>query len=165
MAALDSGIVLPPMSSPLRSFSHARVGASVGERINPFYKVPVQHGGLDMIAQMGEDVVAAAPGIVSSVVRSGKGLGNVVEITHAAGYVTRYAHLDAIRVAKGQRVAKGGLIGKVGVSGNSFAPHLHYEVQKDGVKVDPVNYFFASTPPADYMEMLYMSANARQSMD
>lgn len=161
----DKDVALPPMSNPLSDFSYARTGASVGERINPFYKVTAYHGGLDLISQQGEDVGAASDGVVREVVHSSKGLGNVVSIDHGDGYVTRYAHLENTRVTKGQKVTRGQKIGQVGMSGNSFAPHLHYEVLKDTLRMDPLNYLFASVSPDDYMRMLFMSVNTGQSMD
>ena len=153
------------MTNPISGFSYARTGASVGERINPFYKVKAFHGGLDLISQQGETVRAAADGVVKEVVHSSKGLGNVVSIEHAEGYLTRYAHLENTRVTKGQKVKRGQVIGQVGMSGNSFAPHLHYEVLKDTLRMDPLNYLFASVTPDDYMGMLFMSVNTGQSMD
>lgn len=156
---------LPPLTNPLRNFSYARTGASVGERINPFYKVPVFHGGLDLISQQGESVQASADGVVKDVVHSTKGLGNVVTIVHGNGFQTRYAHLENTRVSKGQKVTRGQVVGQVGMSGNSFAPHLHYEVQRDTLRLDPLNYLFASISPDDYMRMLFMSVNTGQSMD
>lgn len=166
MAAVqDSGFVMPPMTNPLERFSFAQTGASVGDKINPFYKVSVRHNGLDMIAPSGEPVHAAADGVVASVTRSRKGLGNVVEIDHGNGYRTRYAHLADIEVGKGRRLERGDRIGYVGVSGNSFAPHLHYEVLRDTVVLDPVNHFFASVSPEDYLNMLIMSVSTGQSMD
>jgi murein DD-endopeptidase MepM/ murein hydrolase activator NlpD len=99
------------------------------------------------------------------VVRSRKGLGNVVEIDHGNGYITRYAHLADVEVRKGRALKKGARIGYVGVSGNSFAPHLHYEVIKDTVVMDPVNYMFASVTPEEYVNMLVMSVTTGQSMD
>ena len=161
----DSSSCLPPMTNPISGFSYARTGASVGERINPFYKVKAFHGGLDLISQQGETVRAAADGVVKEVVHSSKGLGNVVSIEHAEGYLTRYAHLENTRVTKGQKVKRGQVIGQVGMSGNSFAPHLHYEVLKDTLRMDPLNYLFASVTPDDYMGMLFMSVNTGQSMD
>lgn len=160
-----AGDSLPPMTNPLKNYSFAQTGASVGSRINPFYKVPVQHNGLDMIAPSGEPVYASADGTVSNVVRSRKGLGNVVEIDHGNGYVTRYAHLADVEVRKGRVLKRGDRIGYVGVSGNSFAPHLHYEVIKDTVVMDPVNYMFASVTPEEYVNMLVMSVTTGQSMD
>ena len=159
------GYSLPPMTNPLKNYSFAQTGASTGSRINPFYKVPVQHNGLDMIAPSGEPVYAAADGVVSNVIRSRKGLGNVVEIDHGNGYVTRYAHLADVEVRKGRKLEKGARIGYVGVSGNSFAPHLHYEVMKDTLVMDPVNYMFASVTPEEYVNMLVMSVTTGQSMD
>ena len=94
--AAVSGAELPPLSMPLSGVSYVQVGASTGIRMNPFYKVEARHNGLDIIASQGEPVLAAAKGRVSSVVRSFKGEGNVVEITHAGGYVTRYCHLGDI---------------------------------------------------------------------
>lgn len=157
--------IMPPMSNPLNDFSFAQTGASVGERINPFYKVRIMHNGLDLIAPSGDPVHAAADGVVTDVVKSRKGLGNVVTITHKGGYKTRYAHLADIEVRKGNRVKKGKVIGYVGVSGNSFAPHLHYEVHRDTSIVDPVHYFFGSVTPDEYVNMLIMSASTGQSMD
>ena len=161
----DSSFVMPPMTNPLNDFSFAQTGASVGDRINPFYKVSMRHNGLDMIAPAGQPVHAAADGVVSNVIKSRKGLGNVVEIDHGNGYMTRYAHLAEIEVSKGRKVEKGRRIGYVGVSGNSFAPHLHYEVMRDTLVLDPVNYLFASVTPGDYANILVMSVATGQSMD
>ncbi len=161
----DSRFVLPPMSNPLKDVSFAQVGASTGERVNPFYKVKIKHDGLDMIAPGGTPVYAAADGLVRDVVKSRKGLGNVVTIDHGNGYVTRYAHLADIEVRKGRKVRRGARIGYVGMSGNSFAPHLHYEVRRDTLILDPVHHFFAAVSPDEYMNMLVMSASTGQSMD
>lgn len=156
---------LPPLSIPLRDISYAQVGASLGDKVNPFYKVPVSHYGVDLIAPQGDPVLASAPGYVSNVISSRKGQGNVVEITHPGGYVTRYAHLADVQVRKGNNVRKGTCLGYVGISGNSFAPHLHYEVLRDSTYLNPVNHFFASVSPEEYMNMLYMSVSTGQSMD
>lgn len=161
----DSSFVMPPMTNPLNDFSFAQTGASVGDRINPFYKVSMRHNGLDMIAPAGQPVHAAADGVVCNIIKSRKGLGNVVEIDHGNGYMTRYAHLADIEVSKGRKVEKGKRIGYVGVSGNSFAPHLHYEVMMDTLVLDPVNYMFASVTPGDYANILVMSVATGQSMD
>ena len=156
---------LPPMTSPLKDISYAQVGASTGQKLNPFYKIQSQHNGLDLIAPQGDPVFAAADGIVESVTLSRKGLGNVVEIRHDGNYLTRYCHLEDIEVRKGQVVKRGRELGHVGLSGNSFAPHLHYEVLLDGKNLDPVQFFFASVTPQEYMKMLFMSSNTGQSLD
>lgn len=164
-AMADTGFVMPPMTNPLEDFSFAQTGASVGSKMNPFYKVPLHHNGLDLIAPSGEPVHAAADGVVKEVIRSRKGLGNVVVIDHGNGYTTRYAHLEDVETAKGRRVQRGTRIGHVGVSGNSFAPHLHYEVLRDTVALDPVNHMFASVTPEEYINMMILSLSTGQSMD
>lgn len=159
-------LVVPPMTLPLKKFTFAQTGASTGDKVNPFYKVKIRHNGLDMIAPSGEPVYASANGVVSEIVKSRKGLGNVVTIDHQNGYKSRYAHLADIEVSKGRVVKKGTRIGYVGVSGNSFAPHLHYEVLlRDSLTLDPVNHFFASVGPDEYVNMLIMSSTTGQSMD
>lgn len=160
-----SDFVMPPMSNPLKDFTFAQTGASIGDKINPFYKVPMKHNGLDLIAPAGDPVCAVADGTVKEIIRSRKGLGNVVVIDHGNGYVTRYAHLADIETRKGRKVRRGARLGYVGVSGNSFAPHLHYEVLRDTLVLDPVNHFFASVTPEEYMNMLIMSVTTGQSMD
>lgn len=161
----DKDFVMPPMTNPMKEFTFAQTGASVGNKINPFYKVPMKHNGLDIIAPAGEPVFATADGVVKDVIKSRKGLGNVVVIDHGNGYVTRYAHLADVEAKKGRKVRKGARLGYVGVSGNSFAPHLHYEVLRDTLVLDPVNHFFASVTPEEYMNMLIMSVTTGQSMD
>lgn len=161
----DNDFVMPPMTNPMREFTFAQTGASVGNKINPFYKVPMKHNGLDLIAPAGEPVYAVADGVVKEVIKSRKGLGNVVVIDHGNGYVTRYAHLADVEARKGRKVRRGTRLGYVGVSGNSFAPHLHYEVLRDTLVLDPVNHFFASVTPEEYMNMLIMSVTTGQSMD
>ena len=156
---------MPPVTVPLPELKFAQVGASVGQKLNPFYKVMSQHNGVDLIVGQGTPVLAAGDGVVTDVSKSGKGLGNVVEITHDGGYVTRYAHLQDIVVRKGERVKTGKKIACVGISGNSFAPHLHYEIYRDGELMDPVNFFFASFTPEEYTKAAYMSATTGQSMD
>ena len=164
-AIADSGFTMPPMTHPLETFSFAQTGASIGEKINPFYTVSMKHNGLDIIASAGEPVYAVADGVVKDVIQSKKGLGNVVVIDHGNGYVTRYAHLADVVAREGRRVKRGTRIGNVGVSGNSFAPHLHFEVHKDTLVMDPVNHLFASVTPEEYFNMLIMSVSTGQSMD
>ena len=89
----------------------------------------------------------------------------MVVIDHRNGYFTRYAHLADIETARGRSVKRGTRIGYVGVSGNSFAPHLHYEVLRDTLVMDPVNYFFASMTPEEYMNTMILSVATGQSMD
>lgn len=156
---------VPPMFLPLADFSLPMTGASVGEKMNPFYKVMGEHDGIDFMSNIGSEVLAAADGTVSEIIRSRKGSGNVVVIDHGNGYVTRYAHLQDIKVTRGRRVERGTVIGHVGMSGSSYAPHLHYEVLKDGKVCDPVNYFFGSVTPPEYADMSIISVITGQSLD
>lgn len=156
---------VPPMLMPLSDISYVQIGASRGMKFSPFLKTSVQHSGLDIIAPQGAPVYASAAGVVSYVDRSRKGQGNVVEITHQGGYLTRYAHMSDINVSKGQSVRKGQKIGAVGMTGSAYAPHLHYEVRRDSLVLDPVGYIFESVSPEEYANMLYMSVRTEQSMD
>ena len=157
--------VMPPMSIPVRDVSYPQIGASTGERLNPFYKTEVAHRGLDIIVPQGSAVYAPADGTVEDVARSSKGDGNTLVLRHSGGYSTRYLHLGEINVSKGQRVRRGAKIATVGMSGNAYAPHLHYEVLLDGEFRDPVGYLFGSVAPEEYPNFLYMSINTTQSMD
>ena len=156
---------LPPLTLPLEGMSYVQTGASVGPKHNPLYKVEVQHDGIDLVAPQGSSVFASADGVVRQVIHSNKGLGNIVEIDHRNGYLTRYALLGEISVSQGRTVKRGQKIGTVGISSTTFAPHLHYEVLRDGNVLDPVHFLFASVGPEEYAKMLYMSVSTRQSLD
>lgn len=154
-----------PSIVPLRRFSVASTGASVGKKVNPFLKTLSDHEGIDLLAPVGTDVLASASGTVSEIKRSIKGFGNSVKVTHSGGIVTFYGNMNDILVRSGQRVSRGDVIGRVGNSGTSFAPHLHYGVFKDGSAMDPVDYFFADLDGKSYREMMMISANTGQSLD
>ena len=156
---------IPPLSMPLREVSPAQTGASVGLKHNALYDVDRRHDGLDLVAPQGSPVLAAADGVVRSVVRGGRSLGSVVEIDHRNGYTTRYALLGEVSVNNGQRVRLGQKVGTVGIFSTTFAPHLHYEVHRDGAVKDPMHFLFASLDPESYAEMLYMAVSTRQSLD
>lgn len=161
----SDGYVMPPMELPLRSLSYTQTGAGIGPKINPFYTTTAQHNGVDFIVAQGTDILAPAPGIVKSVTQSRKGDGNTVVLSHKGGYTTRYAHLSDIFVVQGQSVRKGARIATAGMTGNAYAPHLHYEVWRDSTLLDPLNYIFASVSPEDYTNMVYMARHTKQSMD
>lgn len=156
---------IPPLSMPLKNISYVQTGASTGLRHNPVYKVQVNHDGLDLIAPQGAPVYASADGVVTKVVSSRKGLGNTVELDHRNGYKTRYCLLGEVNAVQGRSVKRGQKIGTVGISTQVAAPHLHYEVLRDTVVMDPVNYLFASLSPEEYARMLTISVNTSQSMD
>lgn len=163
-ALSDTATVLPPMTLPIADITYPQVGASTGRKMNPFYKAYVFHEGLDLIVTRGTPVLAAADGTVTAAGMD-RATGNTVKIAHAGGYETVYAHMESLNVHAGQRVRAGDRIGAVGMSGQAFAPHLHYEVRRNGAGMDPVGFFFASVSPTEYVNMLYMSVNTLQSMD
>jgi len=160
----DSSTVIPPMCMPLKHISYTQIGASIGKKMSPFLNAYVYHDGLDMIVLRGSSVLAPADGTVIEV-GNNKSDGRYLVISHPGGYTTGYSHLESVEVKQGQTVRRGSVIGIVGMTGNTLAPHLHYEVRRDGVMMDPVNHFFASIPPSEYTNMLYMATNTIQSMD
>lgn len=160
----ESDFVMPPMSLPVKDITYPQIGASTGSKMDPLYKAYVYHEGLDIIVSRGTPVCSSADGVVIGS-SSNKKQGNTVEIRHEGGYVTVYAHLESRSVRAGQSVSAGQTIGTVGMSGKTSAPHLHYEIRKDGVLLDPVNYLFGSVSPSEYVNMLFMAVNTKQSLD
>lgn len=155
-----------PARFPLRSPSMEAIGATIGQRVHPFYKIPMEHNGMDFLVGFGTDVVATADGYVSKVSRSPRGQGNVVEIVHGeSGFSTLYAHLSELFVRQGQQVTRGMVIARVGSSGMSFMPHLHYEVHQDSLVRDPVHYFFMDVMPKEYRQIMLTAYNTGQSLD
>lgn len=125
-----------PVRYPL---ANATITSHYGRRLDPFLRRPAFHAGLDFQAPTGTPVVATAAGEVVKAARAG-GFGRLIEIEHADGLTTRYAHLSAFEVAKGDHVRPGAVIGRVGSSGRSTGPHLHYEVLRRGRSIDPVTF-------------------------
>ncbi len=164
-ALVERPDTIPPLSLPIEDLNPVQVGASTGEKVNSIYNLRMTHDGIDLIAPQGTEVLAAASGTVSEVIRTRRGRGNSVTIDHGNGYSTTYSLLGDVLVLRGNKVAKGKKIGTVGISQMSYSPHLHYSVLKDGEPLDPVNHFFASVTPEDYEKMLYMSIITLQSMD
>jgi murein DD-endopeptidase MepM/ murein hydrolase activator NlpD len=115
-----------------------------GMRLDPFTDEPGFHEGVDIAAPYGSWVRASGNGIVSFAGYR-TGFGNVIEITHLGGYITRYAHLSAIRVPAGYKVKRAQVIGTVGSTGRSTGPHCHYEVELGGKHLNP-SQFFTLTP-------------------
>lgn len=168
LAVMGDKLMNVPSVLPIKDFTLRQTGASVGKKINPFFKTLSNHSGIDLVAPTGTPVVASANGKVSLVVRKtkyGRSEGNVVEVDHGNGYVTKYMMLGKIKVRKGEKLKRGDVIGEVGISGMSFAPHLHYEVWYKDQIMEPINYFFADLSPLLYVEMLARAANTGQSLD
>jgi len=123
------------------------------------------HTGMDFTAPTGTDVFATGDGTVIRVEQSQRGYGSVVEIDHGFGFKTLYAHLSAFNVRQGQRVKRGDVVGKVGNSGMSMAPHLHYEVLKNDNPINPINFYFNDLTPEEYDRLIELAANSGQSLD
>ncbi len=154
-----------PALLPIARSSSIRVAAPFATCIHPFYKVLKMHSGVDFAASIGTPVRATADGVVKSIVSSKRGHGNTVILEHGNGYETVYAHLDAMRVRTGQKVSSGAIIGTVGNTGMSIAPHLHYEVHLRGEAVDPLHYFFLDLTPLTLAELAQSALQSGQSLD
>tara|TARA_B110000438_G_scaffold303117_1_gene363227 strand:+ start:1439 stop:2410 length:972 start_codon:yes stop_codon:yes gene_type:complete len=154
-----------PAIQPVANKNLKRMASGYGNRIHPVYKTKKMHWGMDFSAPKGTEVYATGDGKVEKVKRSKRGYGNQVRINHSYGYKTFYAHLDKYIVKKGQVVKRGDLIGYIGSTGTSTAPHLHYEVVKDKKKVNPVNYYFNDLTAEEYDRMLELSSQENQSFD
>jgi murein DD-endopeptidase MepM/ murein hydrolase activator NlpD len=138
---LQRALITVPIRKPLAGEIDATSG--FGVRMDPFVRALAMHTGLDMRGNAGDPVRATAVGKVVSAGWSG-GYGKMVEIDHGNGLSTRYGHLSAIDVSEGQTVRVGQIIGKVGSTGRSTGPHLHYETRIDGDPVDPQKFLRAA---------------------
>jgi murein DD-endopeptidase MepM/ murein hydrolase activator NlpD len=154
-----------PAIQPVRNKELKRMASGFGYRIDPIYKTRRMHTGMDFTANVGTEVYATGDGVIEELEKSGWGYGNAIVINHGFGFKTRYAHLSAFKVKHGQRVKRGELIGLVGNTGKSTGPHLHYEVVKGGVKVNPIHYYHSDLTPAQYEKLIEMSKNSFKTLD
>ena len=154
-----------PAIQPVANKDLKRMTSGYGYRIHPIYKTRKMHYGMDYSAKVGTEIYATGDGVISKVKRSKRGYGNYVKINHGFGYETLYAHMSRYIVKKGQKVKRGEVIGYVGNSGISTAPHLHYEVRKDNKKINPVNFYFNDLTPEEYEKMLELASQPNQSFD
>lgn len=141
------------------------VASGFGFRIDPIYKLRKFHWGMDFSGAVGTDIHATGNGRVVEVRRSQRGYGNQITIDHGYGYQTSYSHLKTILVREGQRVQRGEVIGLMGSTGKSTAPHLHYEVIKDGNKVNPIYFFYNDLDSKEYDELVKLVDSNKQSFD
>ena len=154
-----------PAIQPVSNKDLSRMASGFGNRIHPIYKTKKFHAGMDFSAKTGTPIYATGDGEISKVKRSRKGYGNHVVINHGFGYKTLYAHMSKYIVKKRQKVKRGDIIGYVGNTGTSVAPHLHYEVHKDGKKINPVNFYYNDLTPEQFEKMLIISSQSNQSFD
>lgn len=153
-----------PAIQPVSNKNLKQTASGYGTRIDPIYKTVKFHSGMDFSANVGTPVYATGNGVVRKAGWEGL-YGNCIQIDHGFGYVTRYAHLSKIDVRVGQKVVRGETIGKVGTTGKSTGPHLHYEVMVKGQIVNPVNYYFMDLNADDYDRMVEIAANHGKVFD
>lgn len=153
-----------PAIQPISNKELSRLSSGFGLRMHPILKVRKMHPGIDFSAPKGTPIYATGDGVIKKVRSSFGGYGKQVEVDHGYGYVTKYAHMSAFNVKKGQKVKRGECIGYVGNSGRSTAPHLHYEVHKDKKKINPVHYFSRDLNPSEYEEILRLSSIENQAL-
>ena len=154
-----------PAIQPIPNKNLKRMASGFGYRIHPVYKTRKLHTGMDFTSPTGTEIYATGDGTVVTVKKSRRGYGMHVEIDHGYGYVTLYGHMSKFNVRQGQKVKRGEVIGFVGNTGTSTAPHLHYEVIKDGKKINPINFYFNDLTPEEYDKMIEISSSANQSFD
>jgi murein DD-endopeptidase MepM/ murein hydrolase activator NlpD len=154
-----------PGIQPVAIKGSARLVSGFGYRIHPIYKTAKMHTGIDFAAPTGTPIYSTGNGVVSQTEFNGRGYGNNVVINHGYGYQTLYGHMTKFVVRPGQKVQRGDLIGYVGSTGSSTGPHCHYEVIKDGNKIDPINYFYNDLTPQEYEQIRILAAQENQSFD
>jgi len=152
-----------PSIQPISNKDLKRIASGFGMRMHPIHKIMKMHAGLDFTAPIGTEIYATGDGVVE-LAKWNAGYGRCVVINHGFGYKTKYAHCKKLNCRKGQKIKKGEIIAFLGNTGQSSGPHLHYEVIKNNVKVNPVNYFFNDLSPEEYQKVIELSSRPTQSM-
>lgn len=154
-----------PAIQPVKNEDLKQMASGFGYRSDPFTKIRKFHYGMDFTARTGTPIYATGDGVVYKADASLSGYGNHIEINHGYGYKTLYAHLSKYKCKPGQRVKRGDIIGYVGSTGRSQAPHLHYEVFKNGERVNPLNFYYGSISAKEYIEISKLANQENQSLD
>ncbi len=154
-----------PAIMPISNKDLSHTPSGFGWRMHPIYKISKMHTGMDFTASLGTIIYATGDGIVEVADSESAGYGSHVVINHSYGYETLYGHMSKILVKKGQHVQRGEKIGLVGSTGTSTGPHCHYEVIKNGQKINPVNYYFLDLSPQEYATIVSQSDRNNQSFD
>ena len=141
------------------------MASGYGMRNDPFTKVRKMHWGMDFTAPRGTPIYATGDGVVTRADSNSAGYGKHIRIDHGYGYVSLYGHLYKYNVRKNQKVKRGDLIGFVGSTGRSEAPHLHYEIFKDDQRINPINFYYGSLSPQEFNELLEKATLENQSLD
>ncbi len=154
-----------PAIQPVNNEELTRMASGFGWRSDPFTKARKMHWGMDFTAPRGTPVYATGDGKITRADNNASGYGKHIRLEHGYGYMTIYAHLSRYNVKVGQKVKRGDLIGFVGSTGRSEAPHLHYEVWKDGEKINPINFYYGSLTAEEFENMLKYANQENQSLD
>ncbi len=154
-----------PAIQPIRNENLKSMASGFGYRSDPFTKVRKFHAGMDFSAKTGTPVFATGDGVVVRADNTASGYGNHIVVRHGFGYETLYAHLSKYKARKGQRVKRGDVIGYVGSTGRSEAPHLHYEVHKNGQVVNPLNFYYGNISAAEYEVIAKLANQENESLD
>ena len=154
-----------PAIQPINNMNLTRVASGYGFRTDPFTKVRKFHWGMDFTAPRGTPIYATGNGVVKRADNSSTGYGKHIRIDHGYGYVSLYAHLYKYNVRVNQRVKRGDLIGFVGSTGRSEAPHLHYEIFKDGNRINPINFYYGNLSAEEFEKLLEKASLENQSLD
>ncbi len=153
-----------PGIQPISNKDLTRIASGFGYRIHPIYKTLRFHDGIDFSAPTGTPIYATGDGVIERKIGRLSGYGLVIKVDHGYGYQTLYAHCSKIIVRPGQKVKRGEIIGYVGNTGRSTGPHLHYEVIKNGKKINPVHFFYQDLTPEEYEKVIEISSRPTQSM-
>lgn len=154
-----------PAIQPIRNKDLKRMASGYGYRTDPFTKVRKFHFGMDFTAPRGTPIYATGDGVVIRADNNSTGYGNHIRIDHGYGYISLYAHLYKYEVRSNQKVKRGDLIGYVGSTGRSEAPHLHYEVSKDDDRINPINFYYGNLTAEEYARLLQKASLENQSLD
>ena len=154
-----------PAIQPVKNEQLKRIASGFGYRNDPFTKVRKMHEGMDFTAATGTPIFATGDGVVARADNNVSGYGNHIVLRHGFGYETLYGHLSKYNCRAGQKVRRGDIIGYVGSTGRSEAPHLHYEVHKDGKVVNPINFYYGNISAAEYIAISKLANQENQSLD
>lgn len=154
-----------PSIQPVLNQQLTLLTAGYGTILNPFYRTLKSHQGVDYTVAEGSSVFATADGVVKEISDKSSTLGKTIIIDHGNGYKTSYSHLLSVGVRRGQKVQRGDIIALSGNSGLSLAPHLHYEVRYNDLRIDPIHYFYMELSPVEYQRIMRIAQSGMQSFD
>lgn len=154
-----------PSIQPVSNKQLERIASGFGARIDPIYKIGKFHAGIDFTAPTGTPIYATGNGVIEAAEYNETGYGNHIWIKHGYGYRTHYCHMVKLKARIGQKVKRGEVIGWVGNTGKSTGPHCHYEVEKNGEKLDPIHFFYNDLKADDFERLVKIAGAGNQAFD